>query len=64
MLDINNWFFVQLANFILLFIILNAILFKPFLLLFKERDDKTSGALESASALDKEKDDVLTQIDA
>ena len=63
MLDINNWFFVQLANFVLLLIILNAILFKPMLRLFKERDDNTKGALARASALNEEKDKVLEEID-
>lgn len=64
MLEINNWFFVQLANFVLLLILLNIILFRPFLRLFKERDASTKGALETAKALDREKDDVLAQIDA
>ena len=63
MLDINNWFFVQLANFVLLLIILNAILFKPMLRLFKERDDNTKGALARAGALNEEKDKVLAEID-
>ena len=64
MLDVNAWFFVQLANFILLLIILNSILYKPFLRLFKERDDNTRGALEKAKTLDSEKDGLLLQIDA
>lgn len=64
MLDVNAWFFAQLANFIFLLIILNAILYKPFLRLFKERDDNTKGALEKAKALDSEKDGLLAQIDA
>jgi F-type H+-transporting ATPase subunit b len=64
MLDVNSWFFVQLANFILLLIILNIILYKPFLRLFRERDENTKGALESAKALDKEKDDLLARVDA
>ncbi len=51
MLDINKWFFVQLANFLLLLIILNIILFKPFLRLFKEREDNTKGALDSAKTI-------------
>lgn len=63
MLDINGWFFVQLANFLILFLVLNALLFKPVLQKFKERDDKTSGALEKARELDKQKDGVLTQVD-
>jgi len=64
MLDVNAWFFVQLANFILLLLVLNSILYKPFLRLFKERDDNTKGALEKARALDTEKDGLLSQIDA
>ncbi len=63
MLDINGWFFVQLANFVLLLIVLNAIIFKPFLRLFQEREDSTAGALDKARALDKEKDGILAQID-
>lgn len=64
MLDVNSWFFAQLANFIFLLIILNVILYKPFLRLFKERDENTKGALEKAKALDSEKDGLLAQVDA
>jgi F-type H+-transporting ATPase subunit b len=63
MLEVNSWFFVQLANFLILLFLLNTILFKPLLKLFKERDDNTKGALDSASAMDREKDDVLAQIE-
>ena len=48
MLEINGWFFAQLANFLLLLIILNAILYKPILRIFKERESSTSGFLEDA----------------
>jgi F-type H+-transporting ATPase subunit b len=64
MLDINAWFFAQLANFFILFMLLYFILFKPYISLFKERDNNTKGALEKAGAMDKEKDEVLAQIDA
>jgi len=64
MLEINYWFFVQLANFILLLLILNKMLYKPMLRLFKERDDSTRGALENAKALDGEKDAVMEGIEA
>lgn len=63
MLEVNGWFFVQLANFLILLFLLNTILFKPLLKLFKERDDNTRGALDSAAAMDREKDDVLAQIE-
>jgi F-type H+-transporting ATPase subunit b len=61
---INAWFFAQLANFFILFMLLYFILFKPFISLFEERDNNTKGALEKAGAMDKEKDEVLVQIDA
>jgi F-type H+-transporting ATPase subunit b len=63
MLDINQYFFWQLANFSILFIALYYILFKPFLRLFKEREDSTKGALDSAKAMDGEKDDIIARID-
>ena len=63
MLEFSPWFFAQLANFLLLLFILNKILYKPMLRLFKEREDGTRGALESAQTMDKEKDGVLAQID-
>ena len=63
MLEINYWFFAQFANFILLLLILNKILFQPMLRLFKERDDRTRGALEGAKALDKEKDTLMENIE-
>jgi len=63
MLEVNGWFFVQLANFLILLFLLNTILFKPLLKLFKERDDNTKGALDSANDMDREKDDVLAQIE-
>jgi F-type H+-transporting ATPase subunit b len=64
MLELNKWFFAQLANFLLLLILLNIILFKPLLRLFKERDAGINGALESAKSMDKEREGVMAQIDA
>ena len=63
MLDINQYFFWQLANFSILFIALYYILFKPFLRLFKEREESTKGSLDAAKAMDGEKDDIIAQID-
>jgi len=63
MLEVNGWFFVQLANFLILLFLLNTILFKPLLKLFKERDDNTKGALDSANVMNREKDTVLEQIE-
>lgn len=64
MLEINKWFFVQLANFLLLLLVLNIILFKPILRLFQERKDSTTGFLDKARELDREKDEVLANIEA
>ena len=64
MLDINGWFFVQLANFVLLFLFLNYLIFQPFLRLFKEREENTQGALDKAKELDGEKDAIIANIDA
>ncbi|RJQ44732.1 MAG: hypothetical protein C4538_09680 [Nitrospiraceae bacterium] len=64
MLELNKWFFVQLANFLLLLLLLNIILFKPLLRLFKERDKGINGSLETAKAMGQEKDKVISQIDA
>lgn len=59
MLEFNKWFFVQLINFLALIILLNRILFKPLLNLFKERGDRIKNALDSARAMEKEKEDML-----
>lgn len=64
MLEINKWFFAQLANFLLLLIILNIVLFKPILQLFKEREKLTKGSLDDAKAMDAEKDNLLAKFDA
>lgn len=64
MLDINGWFFVQLANITILFLFLNYVLFQPFLRLFKERQDNIQGALDKAKEIDQDKDALLANIDA
>jgi F-type H+-transporting ATPase subunit b len=63
MLDIvPKWLFLQLINFLVLLVLLNYILFKPLLRLFKERDENINGSLDKAKAMDKEKEDILQQI--
>ncbi|UCH44182.1 MAG: hypothetical protein JSV11_07695 [Nitrospiraceae bacterium] len=64
MLELNKWFFFQLANFLLLLIFLNFFLFKPFIRLFRDRQDRTQGALEDAKALDGEKDTLLSEMES
>jgi F-type H+-transporting ATPase subunit b len=63
MLELNKWFFVQLANFLLLLFVLNIILFRPMLRLFQEREEHTTGFLNDAKEMDKEKDEVFSKID-
>ncbi len=63
MIDINKMFILQLANFLLLMWLLNILLFKPLLKLFKERDFRINGSLDSAKSMDGEKDAIFQQID-
>ncbi len=58
-----KWFIVQLINFLFLIVFLNIVLFKPLLALFKKREENTTGALEMAKKLGKEKDDVIARIE-
>lgn len=51
MLEFNLWFFVLVANFIILTLVLNAILFKPFAEIFKEREMTINIALDEAKAM-------------
>ena len=59
MLELNKWFFVLLLNFLVLIYVLNLILFKPLLRLFKERDDSIKGSLDAARDMDKKKEDAV-----
>jgi len=64
MLELNKWFFAQLVNFLLLLVLLNIILFKPLLRLFKERDSGINGSLNEAKSMGQEKDGVIARIDS
>ncbi len=59
MIELNKWFFVQLANFLILLVILNVILFRPLLELFKQRKETIEGSLEEARSLDQQKEEQL-----
>lgn len=50
-LEINNTFFIQLAIFAVLFFILSAVYFRPFLRLFEARHQKTVADREAAERL-------------
>lgn len=62
MLELNNWFFVLLANFLVLLYLLNIILFKPFMKLFDERRHSTQGSLEAARDMEAKKEEALLQM--
>lgn len=64
MLEFNQWFFVLLANFLVLFFVLRAILFNPLGKVFKERDVVTAGALEEAKAMTARKDEAVSRMNA
>lgn len=62
MLEFNQWFFVLLANFLVLFFVLSAILFKPLAKVFKEREAATTGAIDDAKALTAKKEDAIAKM--
>lgn len=60
MLEIDMfWYPILVAQFLVLFFILNLILFKPLLKVFSERDEAIAGSLEAAKEMDIEKDDAM-----
>ncbi|MBI4824085.1 MAG: ATP synthase F0 subunit B [Nitrospirae bacterium] len=59
MLELNYWFFVLLVNFLVLLFILNIILFKPLLKVFKEREDTVKGSLDSARQMTVKKETAI-----
>jgi F-type H+-transporting ATPase subunit b len=62
MLELNSWFFVLLANFLILLYVLNLILFRPLLRIFEERAENTTGAIAAAKAMDEKKEQGLEEI--
>ncbi len=62
MIELNQWFFVLLANFLILIYVLNIILFKPLLALFKEREKIIDGSLKAAKELEEQKNKALANM--
>lgn len=63
MLDIHpQWFIVLLLNFLGLTFVLNFLLFKPLLKVFKERDDLVKGSLEAAGQMNAKKEEAVVQM--
>ncbi|MEW6215108.1 MAG: ATP synthase F0 subunit B [Nitrospirota bacterium] len=62
MLEFNIWFFVLAANFLILLFILNVILFKPLLKLFKEREDTVKGSLDAAKDMNNRREEGIARL--
>ena len=63
MLNIEiKWFIVLLVNFLVLVYVLNIILFKPLLRIFKEREEGVKGSLDAAKEMDRKKEDGLAKM--
>lgn len=62
MLELNSWFFVLLVNFLVLLYVMNLVLFRPLLKIFKEREDNTTGAIEAAKAMEAEKERFIEEM--
>jgi len=62
MLEFNGWFFVLVVNFLVLPYVLNVILYRPLLKVFKEREEGVDGALAQAKQMDEEKEKGLEEI--
>jgi F-type H+-transporting ATPase subunit b len=61
MIDINIAFFIQLANFIVLLLALNFILFRPLRAIMREREEGIGGALSDAKAAQERSQALLEQ---
>lgn len=57
-----KWFLVLLVNFLVLIYVLNILLFKPLLNLFKEREDNVNGALGAAKDMNQKKDETIAKL--
>lgn len=63
MLDINiKWLLILAANFFVLLIILNFILFRPLLKIFKEREDIVKGSLDVAKDMANRREESIARL--
>jgi len=56
------WLLVCAVNFLLLLFLLNIILFKPLLRLFKEREDTVKGSLEAAKDMSNKREEGIARL--
>jgi F-type H+-transporting ATPase subunit b len=64
MIDLNIAFFIQLANFIVLLIALNYILFKPLRAIMREREEGIGGSLSDAKSAEERMKGMLEKYNA
>jgi len=57
-----KWFIILLFNFLTLIYLLNIILFKPLIAVFKERKNAVEGSLKTAGDLKVRKDELFAQM--
>lgn len=63
MLDIHKlWFIILTVNFLALIFILNIILFRPLLKIFKEREDTVKNSLDSAKEMSRKKEEGIERM--
>ena len=63
MLDIQiNWLLILAANFLVLVFILNIILFKPLLKIFKEREDAVKGSLDAVKDMGNRREESIARL--
>ncbi len=59
----DHTFLIQLASFFVLLVLLNRLLFAPFLELLAERDDRTSGDEDAAAAEMREAEELAERVE-
>jgi F-type H+-transporting ATPase subunit b len=62
MLNFDVSFIVLMINFFVLLFLLNVILFKPLLKIFKERDDTVKGDLDAAKDMTNKREDSIAAL--
>lgn len=63
MLDIQiKWLLILAANFLVLVFILNIILFKPLLKIFKEREDAVKGSLDAVKDMGNRREESIARL--
>lgn len=64
MIEFSLWFFVLVANFLILFFVLNAILFKPLAKVLEDREGAIDGALNEAKAMTISKEESIARFNS